>query len=165
MQRRLESLAAGVGDAAALDEDTVEPAAVRLAVAAEMVVIGERRELDRRRERELRPPRELGSEALDAPFREQIFEAGVPAVGAVAVVAEDRRDDADRLHRVLRRHEAERLRQPGGRVGLVVGHAQPAAHQDVEAGDQGQILGDAAYHRAEQIRAVVPRQRRGMFDR
>ena len=31
--------------------------------------------------------------------------------------------------------EAERLGEPGGGVGLVVGHAEPAAHQQVEAAD------------------------------
>ena len=56
-------------------------------------------------------------------------------VAPVAVVAEDGGHDAHRLDPVLGRDEAERLGQPRGGVALVVGHAEPAAHQQVEAGD------------------------------
>ena len=84
----------------------------------------------------------------------------MPPVGAVAVVAEDRGHDPDRLDRVLRRHEPERLRQPGGGVGLVVGHAQTAAHQQVEPGDRAAARDRHEAHVLRpDVHAVVGRQR------
>ena len=48
------------------------------------------------------------------------------------MVAEDAGDDADGLGAVLGRDEAERLCQPCGGIALVVGHAEPAADEQVE---------------------------------
>ena len=88
-------------------------------------------------ERERRAPLELLAEARRAPLGEQVLEPGVPPVAPVAVVAEDRGHEAHGLDAVLGRHEAERLGQAGGGVALVVGHAEAAADQQVEARGSG----------------------------
>jgi len=75
------------------------------------------------------------------------------------VVPEDGRHDAYGLDAVGDRNEAERLGQPGGGVALVVGHAEPAAHQEIESlqpaiaddGEQSDVL-------RPDIHAVVVRQ-------
>jgi hypothetical protein len=55
------------------------------------------------------------------------------AVGTIPMVAKDRGDDPHRFDAMIDRHEPERLGQARGGVGLVVGHAEPAADQEIEA--------------------------------
>ena len=135
MQRSLQPVARRVHDPAALDEDAVEEPAVGLAVPSEMVVKRQRRMAHGRPELERGPSLELFPKAIDAPLGDEILEPGVPAVGAVAVVPEDRGHNSNCLDSMRGRHEAEWLSQACGGVAFVVGHAEPAADQEVEPPD------------------------------
>ena len=114
---------------------------------------------DRGPEPKRRAPLELLAEALCAPLGEQVLEPGVTPVAPVPVIAEDGGDEAHRLDAVLGGDEAERLGQARGGVALVVGHAEPAAHQQVEArqaavghdGEESHVLGP-------DVHAVVGRE-------
>ena len=71
-------------------------------------------------------------------------------VAPVAVIPEDRSHQAHGLDGVLGRHEAERLGQPGRGIALVVGHAEAAAHEQVES------LEPALPHDGEQAHVLRP---------
>ena len=73
------------------------------------------------------------AEPVDAAVVDEVLEPGVPAVGAVAVVALDDDHALGDAQQVVRLHEAKRVGQAREGLGLAVGPAQAAAHVDVPA--------------------------------
>jgi hypothetical protein len=119
-------------DPAALDEDAIEEPPVRLSVAPEMIVkreLGERYRVAKLKGSALP---ELVAEPVYSPFRQQVLEARMTAVGPIPMVTKDRSDDPHRFYTMIDWHESERLGEARGGVGLVVGHSEPAADQEIE---------------------------------
>src|SRR5439155_433986 len=89
----------------------------------------------RRRQCAAQPLLHLRAEPVEAPIVQQILEARVPAVAAVAVVALHRQHRLGDLDHVFRCGKPQRIGE--SRVGdlLAVGHPQPPTDQHVESGN------------------------------
>ena len=125
---------------------------------------------------------DLGAEPDDAAVGDGVFEAGVFAIGAVAVVALDEHDFFGDVHDLVGGAEAEDVGEARVGLDLVVRHAEAAADGDVEAeeffagligdGDEAEIVGvdvdviarrdgDDGFKFARQVGRTVERLRVG----
>ena len=124
----------GILDAPAGDRQAQIPAAVALGMPAQMIDHLERRHRAGIFQGMAQLPLHLPLEPVEAALVDRVFQAGVPAVGPVAVVALDGHHGLDRRDQVVRLDEGDEARQPGICLRLVVRHAKTAADREIVAG-------------------------------
>ena len=150
----------GIEDPSVLDEQPVERAAFPLILPPQVIVHVAHPHGRRRRQCAAQPLLHLRAEPVEAPIVQQILEARVPAVAAVAVVALHRQYRLGDLDHVFRCGKPQRIGE--SRVGdlLAVGHPQPPTDQHVESGNAVPV-GDRQETQivAVDVGAVVVRKR------
>src|ERR1051326_3353818 len=109
--------------------------AVGLLMPAEEIALF--REMKRFRRSEFSPCAlfDFAAEPIHAAFMNDVFQASVFAVGAIAEVAMNREHGLVECFQVLRRQETDDIRQARESSGIIVGHAESAAGKEVVANE------------------------------